>query len=216
MNTPPTSAPAVWTALGTDVPQRELRQDRAIRTRAEIMDAAADLFASQGFQTTSLQQVAKHAEVTKGAVYHHFPTKEILAVAVIEEHYSRWPVLLQRLQARNLSPWDTAMEMLDQAAVSFRDDTAVRGGARLQLERRQINAAIPEPYVGWIQLLTELLEQARRRGQLQPGIDPAEAARCLVSGFFGMQHISDVLHSRLDITDRWAELRAVFTKAMRA
>ncbi len=187
-----------------------------MRTRADVLHAAAECFAEHGFRSTSLKEVADRAELTKGAVYFHFPTKEALAVAVIEEHYSTWPQLLAELAAEDLGPWELAMEMLDRAALAFRDDVAVRAGARLQIERSLIDAPLPEPYVGWVEVLTELLEQARRAGQLQPDVDPAVAARCLVASFFGMQHISDVLHRRADILERWAELQKTFAKAMHA
>ena len=199
--------PTTWTHRTSEQRSPELRQDRAVRTRTQILTAAAALFSTAGFRGTSVLEVAKRAEVTKGAVYFHFPTKEILAVAVVEEHYARWPALLAELAADGLSPLDTAMAMLDRAAVSFRDDVVVRAGARLQIERTLIDISLPVPYVGWIDLVTELLEQAAAAGQLRPGTDPGAVARVLISGFFGLQHISETLHQRADIIERWQELR---------
>lgn len=59
--------------------------ERRTATRAAILGAATDLFGTQGFAATSVDQIAAAAGVAKGAVYHHFPTKEAVFEAVFEE-----------------------------------------------------------------------------------------------------------------------------------
>ncbi|MEU8482437.1 helix-turn-helix domain-containing protein [Streptomyces sp. NPDC048641] len=54
------------------------REEYAAITRAALLDAAADLFAEKGFDVTSVDDVAKAARVSKGAVYHHFPDKSAI------------------------------------------------------------------------------------------------------------------------------------------
>lgn len=216
----PSAAPTASTAFPnkriTAARGTEPRQDRAVRTKAVVLTAAAELFATRGFRETSVQDVADAVEMTKGAVYFHYPNKEALAVAVVEEHYAQWPSLLAEVQAEDLPPLETAIAMLDRAAIAFRDNVLVRGGARLQIERPHIDAELPTPYVDWTNLLHSLLTEARDQGQLRPDADPAAAARALVAGFFGMQHISDVLHHRADVEDRWSEVRDLYLRALRA
>ncbi|WP_217165395.1 ScbR family autoregulator-binding transcription factor [Streptomyces sp. AC512_CC834] len=192
------------------------QQDRAARTKSQVLTAAAELFAANGFRHTSVKDVAERVEMTKGAVYFHYPNKEALAVAVVEYLYAKWPLLLEEIREEGLTSLDTAAVMLDRAALAFRDDVVVQAGARLQLERPHIEAELPTPYVDWTSLLTELLSAARDEGQIKADIDPAGAARALVAGFFGMQHISDVLQRRADIVDRWQEVRDLLIGAIRA
>ncbi|MEV6947636.1 ScbR family autoregulator-binding transcription factor [Streptomyces sp. NPDC051172] len=192
------------------------KQDRSARTKQLVLAAASELFASQGFRHTSIQAVADRVEMTKGAVYFHYPTKEALAVAVVEEHYARWPLLLEQVAAEGFGPLDTAVQMLARAVVSFRDDVIVQAGARLQIERPQIDAELPTPYVDWTELLASLLVAARETGELRDGVSPEAAARSLVSAFFGVQHISDVLHGRTDVVERWAESSELLFHAIRA
>lgn len=54
-------------------------------TRRALLDAAAELFAEHGFSRTSLDDVAAVARVTKGAIYHHFPSKTGLLEALLDE-----------------------------------------------------------------------------------------------------------------------------------
>jgi AcrR family transcriptional regulator len=53
--------------------------------RARILDAAFDLFQAQGYNASSVHEIAAAARVTSGALHHHFPTKKALGLAVIEE-----------------------------------------------------------------------------------------------------------------------------------
>jgi AcrR family transcriptional regulator len=192
------------------------QQDRSIRTRAQVLEAAAELFAARGYRGTSVKDVAERVGMTKGAVYFHFPSKESLAVAVVEEHYARWPAAMEEIRAQGFAPLETAEEMLTRAAQAFRDDPIMQAGARLQNERAFIDAELPLPYLDWTHLLQALLIDARKAGQLRAGVDPGAAARALVAAFFGMQHISDNLHQRTDIMERWQEMRELMFFAIRA
>jgi len=59
--------------------------ERSAGTRAAIIAAAADLFGRGGFAETTMNQVAEAAGVAKGAIYHHFATKEALFEVVLEQ-----------------------------------------------------------------------------------------------------------------------------------
>ncbi|MEV8545499.1 ScbR family autoregulator-binding transcription factor [Streptomyces sp. NPDC051572] len=196
--------------------QRGPGQERSTRTRLRVLMGAAELFTERGFRQTSVKDVADRVEMTKGAVYFHYPSKEALAVAIVEEHYARWPKLLGEVTDEGLGPVDTAVRMLERAAEAFRDDVIVQAGARLQIERPHIDAELPKPYVDWIALLESLLTSAREAGELRPGIAPDKAAHSLVSAFFGSQHVSDVLNRRADVVPRWQELSALLFHAIRA
>ncbi len=61
------------------------RAARGAATRAALLEAARQLFGAEGFAETSLDDVVARAEVTKGALYHHFAGKEGLFAAVYEQ-----------------------------------------------------------------------------------------------------------------------------------
>ncbi|ARP74240.1 TetR family transcriptional regulator [Streptomyces pluripotens] len=176
---------------------------------------AAELFAERGYATVTLQDVAERASMTKGAVYFHYKNKEDLAVAVVQEHYARWPVLLEEVSSRELPPYEALVAVLDRVTEAFRDDVVVQAGARLQIERSLIDADLPKPYIGWEDYLTGLVEAIRKTGELRAGVTPSSAARVIVSAFFGMQHISDVLSRRADLAERYSELRTVVLEGLR-
>ena len=70
--------------------KREIKQERAARTREEILEAAIREFSSRSFEATSMAQLAKTIRMTPGALYWHFPTKEDLLLGALEELHQRF------------------------------------------------------------------------------------------------------------------------------
>ena len=64
-----------------DGTKRQRRGD----TRQRIQDVALDLFAEQGYEKTSLREIAERLDVTKAALYYHFKTKEEILVSIFED-----------------------------------------------------------------------------------------------------------------------------------
>lgn len=88
------------------------RRDRyALQTRRELLDAAIACFSTEGYAATSLTDIGRRAEVTRGAVYHHFESKQ----ALFEE------VLLEQL----------VIGVAGLRAATVGDDPAVRAAAAL-------------------------------------------------------------------------------------
>ncbi|MGV4985413.1 TetR/AcrR family transcriptional regulator [Streptomyces sp. NRAIS4] len=61
------------------------KQQRRGNTRQRIQDVALELFAEQGYEKTSLREIAERLDVTKAALYYHFKTKEEIIVSVFED-----------------------------------------------------------------------------------------------------------------------------------
>jgi len=59
--------------------------ERRSTTIRAILDAARKLFISRGFEQTSVDEIAARARVAKGAVYHHFASKELIFAQIFEE-----------------------------------------------------------------------------------------------------------------------------------
>ncbi|MFC5902355.1 ScbR family autoregulator-binding transcription factor [Streptomyces zhihengii] len=187
------------------------KQERAIRTRATILNAAAAAFATDGFPQVTIKDIANGAHMTKGAVYFHFPNKEALAVAVLEEFYRR----MQRTVDGALEHGDPAslatfVELLRRIARVFREDVYIHAGARLQIERPYIKAELPVPYVGTLDAMTELLHKCRAAGELPADSDPEALARTLGAAVFGAQHMSWVINNREDLVERVEEIIDAF------
>jgi AcrR family transcriptional regulator len=185
-------------------------QQRAVLTRGRVLIAAAEVFARTGFLAASMNDIVEAAGVTKGAVYFHFPSKEALAVAIVEEQFAQWPPLVAGIIDNSPDALTSIVALTYEVGSRFRDDILTTAGVRLSFERELVHAAMPTPFVGWITILQDLFAQARREGLLRPGLTPPATARALVGGFFGIQHVSEMLTDRVDLEARLDEFWRVF------
>ena len=75
-------------------PTRLTRAEKKAETRAALLRSATTVFAQQGMERASIDDVARHAGYTKGAFYANFASKEDLFLALLDEHFAE---LLERL-----------------------------------------------------------------------------------------------------------------------
>lgn len=62
------------------------REEKSERSRRQVLDAALHLFSRQGYRATSVRDVAERAGVSTGNLYHHFPDKEAIYRALLDEY----------------------------------------------------------------------------------------------------------------------------------
>lgn len=70
--------------------ERWTRERRLEHTRSVLLDAAEEVFAEKGFTPATLDDIARTAGYTKGAIYKHFATKEDLFLAVSNRYWRRY------------------------------------------------------------------------------------------------------------------------------
>jgi len=128
--------------------------ERREKTRAAIVNAAKRIFGERGFAATTIDDIAARADVAKGAVYHHFPTKEALFEAVFEQVSIELVVDLDRI-ARNEKDALAAMAAGTEAYFSacakgatgriiLRDGPAVLGWERWrEIDARHFGGKFP-------------------------------------------------------------------------
>jgi AcrR family transcriptional regulator len=81
-------------------------------TRAALLEEATALFAERGYVGTSLEDVASASQVTRGAVYHHFASKQALFETVLDLQEARVTAEVTAA-ASTADPLDAAMRALD-------------------------------------------------------------------------------------------------------
>ncbi|MFJ4918792.1 ScbR family autoregulator-binding transcription factor [Streptomyces sp. NPDC088725] len=181
-------------------------QARARTTRRFLLEAAARLFYERGYVGTSISDISAESGRTSGAIYFHFVSKEKLALAIVEGHHATWPGLVDKHRKAGHPALERLVALSFDVARAFRDDPVVRAGARLWAERAAIDVPLPTSFVGWLDTVTELLQEAHDGGELHPDLDPEVAAHSVVCAFFGLHTVSDALEGRQRIEDRLHDL----------
>lgn len=187
----------------TQAPKR-IRQRRAVQTRQAVLVAAASVFDERGYQAASVCEILARAEVTKGALYFHFPSKEALAQAVIESQAASIAVPERELRLQAL------VDLMLLVAERLKTDVILRAGIRLTIEQGSFQDLDPAPYRQWIEFARSILAEAARRGELLPHVDPDRVAEMIIGCFSGIQLLAQVLTDRADLAARiagfWAHL----------
>ncbi|WP_423509700.1 TetR/AcrR family transcriptional regulator [Streptomyces xinghaiensis] len=93
-------------------------------TRRRIQDAALSLFVEQGYEKTSLREIAAQLDVTKAALYYHFKTKEDILISIFEDRTRPLDELIAwgREQPRNQ---ETKRELLRRYSAALHDAAPV-------------------------------------------------------------------------------------------
>ncbi|MGA2165040.1 MAG: TetR/AcrR family transcriptional regulator [Solirubrobacteraceae bacterium] len=93
--------------------------ERTQTTVAGLLGAARDLFARDGYAATSLDEVVARAGLTKGAIYHHFASKQDLFRAVYEQELQRMIALIEDRASKK--PTRNSWDALQAACEAFLD-----------------------------------------------------------------------------------------------
>ncbi|MFF9780350.1 TetR/AcrR family transcriptional regulator [Streptomyces sp. NPDC013978] len=126
-----------------DRPRLGLRERKKIKTREAIRSAMYALVREQGYDATTIEQIADRAEVSSSTVFRYFPTKEDI---VLTDEYA--PILLEDLRARPADePWPDSVRHVMREAVRTgveEDGEAARLRTRLMVQVPAVRARMLE------------------------------------------------------------------------
>lgn len=183
-----------------------VRQARSEATRRRIIDSAVDLINEIGYPASGLGDIIERAELTKGALYYHFDSKEALATTIIEEGAA---IVLGgfRAAARSRSP---AMENVIGGSFVVTEvltnDEVARAGARLLRTFGEFDPAAQTTFQNLVEELTVSLTTAVAEGDVRADIDPAAAGATIVGSMFGAELLSSALADGADLRQRFARM----------
>jgi len=155
--------------------------DSGTATRERIVEAARDLFFRQGYTATGIAQILKTAEANSGSLYHFFPGKEDLLVAVLEKYRTMLePQVLRPAFDRTDDPIERLFAVLEGyrlllEATHFQLGCPI-GNLALEVTNSQPEARrlIIENFKAWRDAIRGLIEDAADR--LPPDVKPAGLA----------------------------------------
>nr|WP_157599638.1 TetR/AcrR family transcriptional regulator [Saccharomonospora xinjiangensis] len=100
---------------------RSRRDDYAESTRTALIDSAVALFTERGYTGTSLDEIARRARVTKGALYHHFNGKQAVFEAAFDAVEADVKGRLEKILHGDRPPWERALAGLREFISSCLD-----------------------------------------------------------------------------------------------
>jgi len=167
---------------------RTVKSRDPVRTRERLLQAAFREVYRYGFQSAGIDTILATTNVTKGALYHHFESKEALGHAIIEEIVAemtrdRWLRPLERNQDKD--PIDALIGVVQAIPHRPRD---VRGGCplvNLTQEMSQIDEQfrkrLERIFHAWQEGIAAVLRRGQHQGTVRRDLVPEETASFLMA-----------------------------------
>ncbi|WP_067832113.1 TetR family transcriptional regulator [Actinomadura kijaniata] len=213
---PPTAAPAGGVA-GADRARDGLREHKKQRTRQALIDAALELFAAQGYEDTTIDEIVAAVEVSQRTFFRYFATKEDVVIGVFAA-YDR--AMLEELRERpaDETPFTAMAEALRVALRSIADSGPAESARFRRL--RQVIETTPALVAAHLAHHTAIERALAAEIARRQGVDPEAdlRPRLLVAVFIGMvrvafKHCAE--HEAWDATTMAAQIDSIVDAARR-
>lgn len=196
-----------------------MKLNQSQSTRDRLIDAARDLFLEQGYAATGIAQILKQAKARPGSLYHFFPTKEDLLIAVLESYKELlWPVVMQPVFDRIADPIERIFGVLDGYRTMLRITHCTRGcpigniAIELADAHPQVRKLCAENFTGWRDAIRSCLDDAA--GRLPDIVDRDELASFVLTVMEGGVMQARAYHSLDPFDTAVTQLRDYFERLL--
>jgi AcrR family transcriptional regulator len=182
-----------------------VRQARSEATRRKIIGAAVDLFIDIGYAASGLGDIIERAELTKGAFYYHFESKEQLASAIIEEGTAELRKGFRSITESSAPALENMIHGVFVVAHFVVTDKYARAATQLMRAFAEFNDAAAGAFAIWLEELQTQARRASDEGDLRADLDPDVAGHAVLSAMMGTQLLSSATSRGADLLTRVAD-----------
>ncbi len=163
---------------------------KGVETRQIILSTSLDLFSKNGYDAASVAEICQQAQVSKGAFYHHFPSKQALFLALMATWLEGVEGALQQAGASAASVPEALENMAGMTGSIFE---ALESGFPILLEFWRQASRSPEiwrravaPYHRYLDFFADLIRKGVEEGSFDEGLDPDATSRLLMAVAMGL------------------------------
>jgi len=169
-------------------------KEEAERTRKAILKASLKVFSTKGYARSRLEDVAKEAGVTRGAIYWHFDNKAKLYSSAVIESVSGYQERLTEILLSDLSPLPKIRTLMKEWLVTLEEDEAYRTLVEMTLTKTEFDEQVSEGVKDWFgfvdrvqQAMVDLVREGIGAGEIDSHADPELTALALISYLNGIE-----------------------------
>ncbi len=191
-------------------------------TRLRILSVASTEFQARGYHATSMHDIMKAAAVPGGSIYHYFPTKKSLGLAVIRESVA------QSIEETWITPVRAATSAKTGVLAIFhsvaeqieRDNRGVKGCPlnnlviELSLADSEFQSALRQVFDNWTAAVAERIRQDIKAHKLRK-TDPHDTATAIVAGISGAMAMAKAQQTAVPIRVCARQFAALFAPPVR-
>jgi len=168
---------------------------KAANTRLNILHKAFELIYTKGYQTTSIDEIIATTQVTKGAFYYHFKTKDEMGVAIIEE------ILKPTMQEHFIKPTEAFQNPIEDfynmISYLLLEDPFLQvkygcpvGNLTQEMTpwNTQFSDALAELVDLWKASIINSIEKGKESGLIRKDVTGEQVAFFILSGYWGIRN----------------------------
>ncbi len=183
-------------------------KEEAEETRTAIIGASLRVFSTRGYSRTRLEDVAKEAGVTRGAIYWHFDSKPSLYCASVLEATSAYRQRLTDILDSELTPLPKIRSLMLAWLTALEDDEAYRAVIEMAITRTEFDEELQAGIGEWLafvegleKAIGDLVREAIQRGEVRADTDPDLTGLALISYLNGIEETWFLQQCRFPVKD---------------
>ncbi len=183
-----------------------MAQRRGQATRADIINVARRLFSEHGYHQTGISDIQTATGLTKGAFYHHFRSKEEVALAVLEvaraDYEREWlqPAANEPTPGRRLAAMLDGLVALNNRPEWCNCEMLVSLCASLTASHERLREAVQNFVAGMLDIWQNAVAEAQQVGEADSTIDATMWAQRIMDMVSGAILLEKVGGSRVELT----------------
>lgn len=172
-------------------------------TRHNILQKAFDLIYMHGYQTTSVDEIIATTQVTKGAFYYHFKTKDEMGLAIVNE------LMIPGFKKTFLDPFnidenplDTIYNLLHYLLMESTELKVEYGCPASNFTQEmapwniEFTKALNQLSSQWEKTIVNSIEKGKEKGYINQSVKGNEVAVFILSGYWGVRNLGKMKNSK--------------------
>lgn len=172
-------------------------------TRQNILQKAFELIYTNGYQTTSVDEIIATTQVTKGAFYYHFKTKDEMGLAIINERMRPTfkNTFIEPFQS-DVDPLDTIYNLMHHLLMENEDLKVEYGCPASNFTQEmapwniEFTKALNELSLEWEKAMIGAIENGKENGKIRSDINAKEVTVFVMSGYWGVRNLGKLENSK--------------------
>ena len=192
------------------------------QTRAELLQAAFKEVHENGFQAASLQRILANTNFTKGALYHHFPNKKAMGLAVLDEVVGEAIYQYQIAPLEQVdNPVPVLLKLIDEGIDGITDEDIRLGCPMNNLSQEmsplddEFREHLRQIFERWRTALADALRRGQKKGHIRREVNCDQASIFIIATYQGSFGMGKTYQSVELFKSCAAQLR-VYLEALRA
>jgi AcrR family transcriptional regulator len=164
-------------------------QLRGSSTRNRILSTSYELFSHQGYEATGVALICEKAQISKGAFYHHFPSKKDVFFTLIEDWLGKIQTQFLQIKDNPAIIPDQFNSMMPALSSIFSEAEQIPIFLEFWLQAMrdpEIAQRMIKPYFTFVSLFEKMFEKGIAEGSIDPKSDPHLSMRLVMAFSIGL------------------------------